>query len=319
MREAAAASTDASATDRVAAGAVAFARRALANPRLAWALLAEPVDPAVEAERLHFRHSYRDVLATVIADGVGSGELPEQDPEADRRRARRRDRRGDGRAALPRRRRRPDAAIESLVNFCVRSIPERNPLMSTLDVMNTQPSPTHEVTNQAPPLADYNIFEANTVLKEAVEREGADWAADRTRALGEYCGRRRRDRARLPGQREPAEAEDPRPLRQPHRRGRVPPGLARAAGARRRQRAALASLARPQPGRARRPRARCSCASPGRGRGRLPDLDDLLGDPGAAQPARAGRGVGAPLHLARLRRDGSSRRPTRRAPSAEWG
>jgi AcrR family transcriptional regulator len=122
MAEGAAATKGISAGDRVAAGVVTFARRALANPRLAWALLAEPVDPAVEAERLHFRHSYRDVLSEVIADGVGSGELPEQDPEATA-------------AALvgaigeamvgplsPADRSDPEAAIESLVNFCIRAI-----------------------------------------------------------------------------------------------------------------------------------------------------------------------------------------------------
>jgi putative acyl-CoA dehydrogenase len=47
---------------------------------------------------------------------------------------------------------------------------------------------THEVTNQAPPLVDYNLFEANRVLVEAVEREGADWAKDRIAAVGEYGG-----------------------------------------------------------------------------------------------------------------------------------
>jgi AcrR family transcriptional regulator len=82
MREAAESDAGATAADRVAAGVETFARRALAGRRLAWALLAEPVDPAVEAERLHFRRSYRDVLADVLAGGVASGELPEQDPEA---------------------------------------------------------------------------------------------------------------------------------------------------------------------------------------------------------------------------------------------
>ena len=48
--------------------------------RLAWALLAEPVDPAVEAERLEFRHAYRDVIAAVLAEGIEAGELPPQDP-----------------------------------------------------------------------------------------------------------------------------------------------------------------------------------------------------------------------------------------------
>jgi len=69
------------APERIAAGVNAFARRALRGRRLAWALLAEPVDPAVEAERLHFRHSYRDLMAEVIAEGIEAGELPDQDAE----------------------------------------------------------------------------------------------------------------------------------------------------------------------------------------------------------------------------------------------
>jgi AcrR family transcriptional regulator len=81
MSAGATATTDGSALDRIAAGTETFARRALAGRRLAWALLAEPVDPAIEAERLHFRHSYRDVIAEIVADGVDSGELPQQDPE----------------------------------------------------------------------------------------------------------------------------------------------------------------------------------------------------------------------------------------------
>jgi AcrR family transcriptional regulator len=70
-----------SASERIAAGVEAFARRALAGRRLAWALLAEPVDPAVEAERLRFRHSYRDLMAEAIAAGVEAGDLPPQDVE----------------------------------------------------------------------------------------------------------------------------------------------------------------------------------------------------------------------------------------------
>jgi AcrR family transcriptional regulator len=58
-----------------------FARRALAGRRLAWALIAEPVDPLVEAERLVFRRAYRDLLADVIAEGIATGELPDQEPE----------------------------------------------------------------------------------------------------------------------------------------------------------------------------------------------------------------------------------------------
>ena len=58
-----------------------FAGRALGSPRLAYALLAEPVDPEVEAERLVFRRAFRDVIAARIAEGVAAGRLPAQDPE----------------------------------------------------------------------------------------------------------------------------------------------------------------------------------------------------------------------------------------------
>src|SRR4051794_39673200 len=57
------------APERIAAAVETFARRALQGRRLAWALLAEPVDPAVEAEQLQFRRAYAEVFATIIADG----------------------------------------------------------------------------------------------------------------------------------------------------------------------------------------------------------------------------------------------------------
>ncbi|HMJ36130.1 MAG TPA: TetR/AcrR family transcriptional regulator [Baekduia sp.] len=67
------------AQDRIAAAVETFACRALQGRRLAWALLAEPVDPAVEAERLAFRRAYAAVFAAVVADGIARGELPAQD------------------------------------------------------------------------------------------------------------------------------------------------------------------------------------------------------------------------------------------------
>ena len=76
---AAAVGADLPAPQRVAAGVETFARRALRARRLAWALLAEPVDPGVEAERLAFRRDYRDLLAGVLREGVAAGELPPQD------------------------------------------------------------------------------------------------------------------------------------------------------------------------------------------------------------------------------------------------
>ncbi len=78
---AAAAARPGDAAGRIAAAVRTFARRALRGRRLAWALLAEPVDPAVEAQRLVFRAAYRDVFAAVLHEGVGAGELPAQDCE----------------------------------------------------------------------------------------------------------------------------------------------------------------------------------------------------------------------------------------------
>jgi AcrR family transcriptional regulator len=70
-----------SAGERVAAATEAFARRALASPTRAYALLAEPVDPAVDAERLVFRRGYRDVLVEVLGQGIERGEFELHDKQ----------------------------------------------------------------------------------------------------------------------------------------------------------------------------------------------------------------------------------------------
>ncbi|WP_028850627.1 TetR/AcrR family transcriptional regulator [Thermocrispum municipale] len=67
--------------ERVVAVTETFARRALKAPRLAFALLAEPVDPAVDEERLVYRRAFRDIFAQRIAEGVSAGVLPPQDPQ----------------------------------------------------------------------------------------------------------------------------------------------------------------------------------------------------------------------------------------------
>lgn len=77
----AAANAGAAAEPRIRAAVETFAWRALSSGRLAFALLAEPVDPLVEAERLVFRRAYRDAFAAVITQGLRQGELPEQDVE----------------------------------------------------------------------------------------------------------------------------------------------------------------------------------------------------------------------------------------------
>jgi AcrR family transcriptional regulator len=68
-------------SERVAAAVEAFSRRALAAPTMAYALLAEPVDPAVEAERLRFRRGYRDAFRRALGDGVAAGEFRDHDTE----------------------------------------------------------------------------------------------------------------------------------------------------------------------------------------------------------------------------------------------
>src|SRR5215831_130146 len=47
---------------------------------------------------------------------------------------------------------------------------------------------THQVLNQPPPLIDYDVFEADQPLREALEREGADWARDLLHEVGHLAG-----------------------------------------------------------------------------------------------------------------------------------
>jgi AcrR family transcriptional regulator len=67
------------AVDRLEAVLATFARRALQNRRLAWALLAEPVDPRVDAERLAYRERYASLVAAELRVAIDAGEIPPQD------------------------------------------------------------------------------------------------------------------------------------------------------------------------------------------------------------------------------------------------
>jgi putative acyl-CoA dehydrogenase len=60
--------------------------------------------------------------------------------------------------------------------------------MNSMATVESRGASTHEVVNQPPPLSDYNVFEADRPLVEAVRREGGDWAAQRISALGELAG-----------------------------------------------------------------------------------------------------------------------------------
>lgn len=56
----------------------AFAARAIRGRRLAYALIAEPVDALVDAERLRYRHEYSEVFRQLVEDGIRSGDFPAQ-------------------------------------------------------------------------------------------------------------------------------------------------------------------------------------------------------------------------------------------------
>ena len=58
-----------------------FIDRALRNRRLAYALIAEPVDPQVEAERLQYRAAYARVLELLLQEGIASGEFAPQEAQ----------------------------------------------------------------------------------------------------------------------------------------------------------------------------------------------------------------------------------------------
>jgi AcrR family transcriptional regulator len=117
------------AAERVAAAVDAFCRRALAGPVFAYALIAEPVDPAVEIERLRLRRGYRDAFARVLVDGVEAGELRHHDSatvaaaivgalgEALV---------GPLSAANGGGRRRKEALVRSLVQFCLDALPAKD-------------------------------------------------------------------------------------------------------------------------------------------------------------------------------------------------
>src|SRR5215470_2857837 len=78
MNEAAAAG---GCVERLEAAVATFARRALRHRRLAWALVYEPVDPLVDAERLVYRREYCRHMATLLRAAVAAGEIPAQNVE----------------------------------------------------------------------------------------------------------------------------------------------------------------------------------------------------------------------------------------------
>jgi len=67
--------------ERFEAVVATYAGRALRNRRLAWALVYEPVDPLVDAERLAYRRDYRENMARLLREGIESGAMPVHDAD----------------------------------------------------------------------------------------------------------------------------------------------------------------------------------------------------------------------------------------------
>ncbi|WP_417515663.1 TetR/AcrR family transcriptional regulator [Marinobacter sp.] len=71
--------TPGSATARLEQALRQFAERALKGPVMAWSLIAEPVDPKLEEERLAYRKAYANLFEQAIHEGIEEGCIPDQD------------------------------------------------------------------------------------------------------------------------------------------------------------------------------------------------------------------------------------------------
>jgi AcrR family transcriptional regulator len=63
----------------LAAAITTFAARALTNRRLAFALIAEPVEPEIDAVRMSYRRALAQAFEGRIRTALGGGHLPDQD------------------------------------------------------------------------------------------------------------------------------------------------------------------------------------------------------------------------------------------------
>lgn len=67
---------------RIADTVKAFASRAIRGRKLAYALIAEPVDPEIDSARLEYRLALGEVFKGMVAEGIDSGEFATQNVEA---------------------------------------------------------------------------------------------------------------------------------------------------------------------------------------------------------------------------------------------
>ena len=110
----------------LAAAIATFAARALRNRRLAWAVIAEPVDAEIEAVRIGYRKTLAAEFRKRIDAAMAAAHVPRAGLGARRagsgRRAARRPDRAAG-AAIRRRRQRPRAPrVQTLTLLCLRAL-----------------------------------------------------------------------------------------------------------------------------------------------------------------------------------------------------
>jgi AcrR family transcriptional regulator len=73
--------TDGDATSRLRDAVATFVRRAAREPRLAYALIAEPCEPEVDEARLKYRDALAEQFAHLIAEGIRRGEFIDMPPD----------------------------------------------------------------------------------------------------------------------------------------------------------------------------------------------------------------------------------------------
>lgn len=66
---------DGSAVFRLHDAVATFVKRAMRNPRLAYALIAEPCDKEIDAARLTYRAAVSEVIRSIVASGQSAGDM----------------------------------------------------------------------------------------------------------------------------------------------------------------------------------------------------------------------------------------------------
>ncbi|MBV1910889.1 MAG: TetR/AcrR family transcriptional regulator [Kangiellaceae bacterium] len=68
-------------TERLRTTIEGFSYRAIKQRRLSYALIAEPVDAAVDVERIRLRKGYADVFSRLVEEGIATKEFVPQQPD----------------------------------------------------------------------------------------------------------------------------------------------------------------------------------------------------------------------------------------------